>query len=79
MAKIYWKKQNQINGYQIRYSLKKGMKKASVKNVSPKKVSFVIKKLKAKKTYYIQIRSYKKVNKKAIYGLWSTKSKIHIK
>lgn len=79
MAKIYWKKQNQINGYQIRYSLKKGMKKASVKNVSPKKVSFVIKKLKAKKTYYIQIRSYKKVNKKTIYGLWSTKSKICIK
>lgn len=79
IAKIYWKKQSQINGYQLRYSLKKNMKKASVKNVSSKKTSFVIKKLKTKKTYYVQIRSYKQVKGQKIYGTWSTKSKIKVK
>ena len=79
IAKLYWKKQSQINGYQIRYSLKKNMQKASVKNVSSKKTSFVIKKLKAKKIYYVQIRSYKQVKGQKIYGAWSTKSKIKVK
>ena len=79
IAKLYWKKQSQINGYQLRYSLKKNMKKASVKNVSSKKTSFVIKKLKTKKTYYVQLRSYKQVKGQKIYGTWSTKSKIKVK
>ena len=79
IAKLYWKKQSQINGYQIRYSLKKNMQKAFVKNVSSKKTSFVIKKLKAKKIYYVQIRSYKQVKGQKIYGAWSTKSKIKVK
>lgn len=79
IAKLYWKKQSQINGYQIRYSLKKNMKKASVKNVSSKKTSFVIKKLKAKRIYYVQIRSYKQAKGQKIYGAWSTKSKIKVK
>ena len=78
-ATLYWKKQNQINGYQIRYSLKKNMQKASVKSISSKKTSFVIKKLKAKKTYYVQIRSYKQVKEQKIYGTWSIKSKIKVK
>lgn len=77
-AKLYWKKQNQVSGYQIRYSLNKNMKKAWIKNISSKKTSFVIRKLKTKKTYYIQIRSYKKTTRK-IYGTWSTKSKIKVK
>lgn len=79
IARLYWKKQSQINGYQLRYSLKKNMKKASVKNVSSKKTSFVIKKLKTKKTYYVQLRSYKQVKGQKIYGTWSTKSKIKVK
>ncbi len=78
-ATLYWKKQSQINGYQIRYSVKKNMQKASVKNVSSKKTSFVIKKLKTKKIYYVQIRSYKQVKGQKIYGAWSTKSKIKVK
>lgn len=78
-ATLYWKKQSQINGYQVRYSVKKNMQKASVKNVSSKKTSFVIKKLKTKKTYYVQIRSYKQVKGQKIYGAWSIKSKIKVK
>lgn len=79
IARIYWKKQSKIDGYQIRYSLKKNMKKASVKNLSSRKTSFVIKKLKAKKTYYIQIRSYKQTKGHKIYSTWSTKRKIRVK
>ena len=79
IATLYWKKQSQINGYQIRYSLKKNMQKASVKNISSKKTSFVIKKLKAKKIYYVQVRSYKQVKGQKVYGTWSTKSKIRVK
>lgn len=78
-ATLYWKKQKQINGYQIRYSLKKNMQKASVRNISLKKTSFVIRKLKTKKTYYVQIRSYKQVKGQKIYGTWSAKSKIKVK
>lgn len=78
--KVSWKKQNQASGYQIRYSLKKNMKKASTKNVTGnnKKV-ITIKKLKSKKVYYVQVRSCKKLNGKTIYGSWSSKSKVRIK
>lgn len=78
--KVSWKKQSQVSGYQIRYSLKKNMKKSSTKNItgSNKRV-ITIKKLKSKKVYYVQVRSCKKSNGKTIYGSWSAKSKARIK
>lgn len=79
-ATVYWKKQSKVKGYQIRYSLKKNMSKASTKNISgAKRTSFTIKKLKAKKIYYIQVRSYMQNKGKKVYSTWSTKSKIKVK
>ncbi len=71
---VKWKKQAaQTTGYQIRYSLKKnfksGVKAVTVKG--PKTTSKVIKKLKAKKTYYVQVRTYKTVSGKKYYSAWS--------
>ena len=34
-------------------------------------MKYTIKKLKAKKTYYVRIRSYKTVNGKKYYSSWS--------
>ena len=62
-----------ITGYQIQYSLKKnfksGNKTVTVKGykAGSKKVA----KLKAKKTYYVRIRTYTKVGKKTLYSTWS--------
>lgn len=76
-----WKKQAaQTNGYQIRYSLKSSM--ASPKTVNITKASTVSKKitkLKAKKKYYVQIRTYKTVNGKKWYSAWSTKKAVTTK
>lgn len=78
--KINWKNQTQVNGYQIKYSVNKNMKKAVLKKLKgSNKKSVTIKKLKSKKTYYVQIRSYKTVNGKTVYGSWSTKNKARIK
>lgn len=63
------KKLSGVNGYQIKYSVKKNMKKA--KTVTTKKVSNKVKKLGAKKKYYVQVRAYKTVNGKKIFSSWS--------
>ena len=79
-ATISWKKVNKATGYQIRYSLKKNMK--SAKKITIKKaktVKQIIKKLKSKKIYYIQIRAYKKVGRKTYYSAWSGKKIVKVK
>ena len=71
---VKWKKQSGITGYQIEYSTKKdfssGVKKKTVK--SAKKTSLKLTKLKAKKKYYVRIRSYKTVKGKKVCSAWST-------
>lgn len=78
---VKWKKQtSQTTGYQIRYSLKSSM--ASAKTVTISKnttLSKKITKLKAKKTYYVQVRTYKKVGSKYYYSSWSAKKKVTTK
>ncbi len=71
--KVTWKKQTaQTTGYQIQYSLKKSFKGAKTKTVSGvKKTSLTIKKLKAKKKYYVRIRTYKQVGKTKYCSAWS--------
>ncbi len=77
---VKWKKQaakmsvNRISGYQIRYSLKSSMKQSKMIRVKGyRKSSVKIKKLQAKKKYYLQIRSYMTVGKKTYYSKWSAK------
>ena len=75
---VKWRKSNEkivgknIDGYQIRYSLKKSMKSAKIVTVKGWTVtSKKIKKLKAKKKYYVQIRTYKKTDGKTYKSAWS--------
>ena len=71
-----WKKQSKanqkkFNGYQIRYSTKKSMKGAKYVTVKKSAKSKKIKKLKAKKQYYVQARTYTVTNGKKTYSKWS--------
>lgn len=69
-----------VDGYQIRYSTKKSMsnaKKIKVKGYNKK--SKLIKNLKAKKYYYVQVRTYAKLGGKTYYSKWSKKKKIRTK
>lgn len=74
---VRWKKQaTQTTGYQIQYSTSSKFKSAKTVTVSKNKTtSKTISKLKAKKKYYVRIRTYKtvKVNGKStkIYSSWS--------
>lgn len=78
---VKWKKQKtQTTGYEIRYSTNKKMKKATViKNIKAKKTSQKVSKLKAKKTYYVQIRTYKTVKGKKYVSEWSKSKSVRTK
>ena len=76
---VKWKKQSAkmatstINGYQIRYSTSSKMTNAKYKTVKGYKyTSKKITKLKAKKKYYVQVRTYKTVSGKNYYSSWSS-------
>jgi len=63
----------QSTGYEIQYSTSKSFKNAKIKKVSSYKTSFAtIKGLKAKKTYFVRVRTYKTVNGKKYYSNWSS-------
>lgn len=65
------KKVNGAQGYQIKYSTNKKLKKAKTKNLKANKKSLTIKKLKSKKKYYFRVRAYTTVNGSKVYGTWS--------
>ena len=69
---LNWTKDKNVTGYQIQYDVKKDLKSAKstyVKtNTTYKKT---ISRLKAKKTYYVRVRSYKTVGSVKYYGSWS--------
>ena len=71
--KVTWKKQRtETSGYEIQYSTNKNFKSAKkVKIKKNKTTSSTVKKLKAKKKYYVRIRTYKTVNGKKFYSGWS--------
>ena len=60
-------------GYEVRYSLKKNMKGSKTVKVAANKKSAVISRLKAKKTYHMQVRTYTKTDKGIITSGWSKK------
>ena len=79
---VKWKKQTkQTNGYQIQYSTSPRFKGAKNIIISKnKRNSKTISKLKAKKKYYIRIRTYKKLKEKGkSYNIYSSWSKIKTK
>ena len=78
---VTWRSQKaQTAGYEIRYSANKKMKKAVlVKKIRAKKTSRKISGLKAKKTYYVQIRTYQTANGKKYVSKWSAAKKVKTK
>lgn len=69
--KLSWKKQSGVSGYQIQYSAGKNFGNAVSRLISNRKSTVTLSGLK-KKTYYVRIRAYVKVNGKTYYGSWST-------
>ena len=57
---------------------RKSLKKAKVKNIKTNTPKYTIKKLKKKK-YYVQVRAYRTVNGKKIYGDWSKVKSVKVK
>ena len=70
---LEWKKVSGVNGYEIQVATDKKFKK-NKKTVTIKKqktTKTTVKKLKAKKKYYVRVRTYKIVNGKKVYSSWS--------
>ncbi len=65
------------SGYKIQYGTNRKFKGA--KTVTAKGSTTTIKKLKAKKTYYIRTRIYKKISGKTYYGKWSSVKSVKVK
>ena len=70
---LEWKKVSGVKGYQVQVATDKKFKK-NKKTVTIKKqktTKTTVKKLKAKKKYYVRVRTYKIVNGKKVYSSWS--------
>ena len=70
---VQWKKVGGVKGYQVQVATDKKFKK-NKKTVTIKKqktTKTTVKKLKAKKKYYVRVRTYKIVNGKKVYSSWS--------
>ena len=70
---VKWKKVSGVKGYQVQVATDKKFKK-NKKTVTIKKqktTKTTVKKLKAKKKYYVRVRTYKIVNGKKVYSSWS--------
>lgn len=80
---VKWKKQNQYTtGYQVQYSTSRRFTKKSTvaKGVRrPSTTKLTVKHLKARKKYYVRIRSYGTVNGKKYYSGWSVAKSVAIK
>jgi len=79
-SKASSKNRKQMTGYQIKYSTSSKMsndKTVTVKSTTA--TAKTIKKLKAKKTYYVQIRTYKIVKGVKHYSGWSKAKKVRTK
>ena len=75
-----WKKNSTVNGYQVQYSLKSnfsGAKTVTIKSNNTLKTT--VKKLHAKKVYYVRIRTYKTISKVNCFSSWSKSVKVKTK
>ena len=68
---VQWKKVGGVKGYQVQVATDKKFKK--------NKKTVTVKKLKAKKKYYVRVRTYKTVNGKKVYSAWSKVKSVKIK
>lgn len=79
--KASWKKQStQTTGYQLQYSTSSRMTSAKTVTISSSKtLTKTVSKLKSKKKYYVQIRTYKTVSGIRYYSAWSKSKSVTTK
>ena len=80
--KATWKAQKtETTGYELQYATNSKFTsgKKTVKIKKNKTTSSTVKKLKAKKKYYVRIRTYKTVSGKKIYSDWSKSKNVTTK
>ena len=78
---VSWKKNAKATGYQIQYSTSSKFTAKTTKKVTITKASTVKRVLSglAKKTYYVRIRAYRKVDSKTTsYSAWSVVKKASV-
>ena len=77
---VTWTKDSGVTGYQVMYGTKSDLSDGkSVDITSNTNGKKTVKGLKAKKTYYVKVRSYKKVGNSKYYGAWSDVKKVKTK
>ena len=77
---VTWTKDSGVTGYQVMYGTKSDLSDGKrVDITSNTKGKKTVKGLKAKKTYYVKVRSYKKVGNSKYYGAWSDVKKVKTK
>lgn len=78
---VRWAKNTKATGYQVQYSTdSKFQKDVKTTDIGKAKTSsLTVSKLTKKKTYYVRIRTYKKLNSACYYSNWSKASKVSIK
>ena len=75
--RVKWQVVNKVKGYQIQTARSKDFKKEkkTYTVAKPKASAKTLNDFKAKKTYYVRVRAYKKAGKKNIYSKWSNVKK----
>lgn len=68
--KITWKKISNVKKYQVQICTSKKFKKGVVSKTASKNL-LTVKKLKAKKKYYVRVRAINTSGKQTVYGNWS--------
>ena len=71
-AVVTWERNISVKGYQVRYSLNRDMSEAKIVLIKKnERVRKTIEGLEDGKTYYFQIRAYKKFEGRNFYSAWS--------
>ena len=75
-----WKKTGGNSGWQVQYSTNKKFRSGvRTVNLKARNTKLTVRKLRSRKTYYIRVRGYKKVNGKMMYSGWSNVKKVKVK
>ena len=75
-----WKKTGGNSGWQVQYSTNKKFRSGvRTVNLKSRNTKLTVRKLRSRKTYYIRVRGYKKVNGKMMYSGWSNVKKVKVK
>lgn len=78
-VKVAWSKFSGVTGYQIRYSRYSDMSSAKTITINGSgTVSRTISGLSKGKTYYVQVRAYKKSGNSTVKGSWSSKKSVTV-